>query len=91
MFLGLVDVDRGNLESAEQSYVEALRLFPRAQAIKVAMSELAYLKGRDADAAAQVVSMLDSFVREDPWWTYLLGDAWHFEARLAGIRADALR
>jgi tetratricopeptide (TPR) repeat protein len=91
MFLGLVDVDRGNLESAEQSYVEALRLFPRAQAIKVAMSELAYLKGRDTDAAAQVVSMLDSFVREDPWWTYLLGDAWHFEARLAGIRADALR
>ena len=91
MFLGLVEVDRGNLESAEQSYAEALRLYPRAQAIKVAMSELAYLKGRDAEAAAQVVSMMESFVREDPWWTYLLGDAWHFEARLAEMRAQALR
>ena len=91
MFLGMVDVDRGDLESAEKSYGEALRLFPRAQAIKVAMSELAYLKGRDADAAAQVVSLLDAFVREDPWWTYLLGDAWHFEARLVDLRAQALR
>jgi hypothetical protein len=71
--------------------VEALRLFPNAQAIKVAMSELAYLKGRDADAAAQVVSMLESFARQDPWWTYLLGDAWHFEARLVDLRAQALR
>jgi tetratricopeptide (TPR) repeat protein len=91
MFLGLLEVDRGNLESAEKSYLEALRLFPRAQAVKVAMSELAYLKGRHADAAAQVVSMLESFVREDPWWLYLLGDWWHFEARLVAMRADALR
>jgi tetratricopeptide (TPR) repeat protein len=91
LLLGLVDVDRGNLESAEKSYLEALRLFPRAQAVKVAMSELAYLKGRDGDAAAQVVSMLQSFLREDPWWAYLLGEAWHFEARLAGMRAEALR
>lgn len=91
MFLGMVEVDRGNLESAEKSYGEALRLFPRAQAIRVAMSELAYLSGRDAEAAAQVVSMLQSSARDDPWWTYLLGDAWHFEARLADMRAQALR
>ncbi len=91
LFLGLVDVDRGNLEGAEKSYLEALRLFPRAQTVKVAMSELAYLKGRDGDAAAQVVSMLQSFVREDPWWAYLFGEGWHFEARLAGMRAEALR
>jgi hypothetical protein len=25
------------------------------------------------------------------WWTYLLGDAWHFEARLVDMRAQALR
>ena len=55
------------------------------------MSELAYLKGREAEAAAQVVSMLESFARQDPWWTYLLGDAWHFEARLVDLRAQALR
>jgi tetratricopeptide (TPR) repeat protein len=91
LFLGLVDVDRGDLEGAEQSYLEALRLFPRAQTVKVAMSELAYLKGRDGDAAAQIVALLQSFVREDPWWGYLLGDSWHFEARLAGMRAEALR
>ena len=91
LFLGLVDVDRGDLESAEKSYLEALRLFPRAQTVKVAMSELAYLKGRDGDAAAQIVALLQSFVREDPWWGYLLGDSWHFEARLAGMRAEALR
>ena len=91
LFLGLVDVDRGDLESAEKSYLTALGLFPRAQTVKVAMSELAYLKGRDGDAAAQVVSMLQTFVREDPWWAYLLGDGWHFEARLVGMRAEALR
>jgi tetratricopeptide (TPR) repeat protein len=91
MFLGLVDVDRGNLENAEKSYVEAVRLFPRAQAIKVAMSELAYLRGRDADAAAQVALLLESFSREDPWWMYLLGDSWHFEARLTAMHTEALR
>ena len=90
-FLGLVEVDRGDLESAEHCYSEALRVFPDGQTAMLARSELAYLKGSGTEAADQVISMLRRPRKEDPWWMYLLGDWWHFEARLMGMRAEALR
>jgi tetratricopeptide (TPR) repeat protein len=90
-FLGMAGVERGDLEGAEQCYTEALRLFPAGQIAMLARSEAAYLSGRGADAAGQVGSMLRIQRKEDPWWMYLLGDWWHFEARLIRLRAEALR
>jgi tetratricopeptide (TPR) repeat protein len=90
-FLGMADVERGDLEGAERCYTEALRLFPAGQIARLARSEAAYLSGRGGEAAEQVVSMLRIQRKEDPWWNYLLGDWWHFEARLIRLRAEALR
>jgi tetratricopeptide (TPR) repeat protein len=90
-FLGMADVERGDLEAAERCYTEALRLFPAGQIAMLARSEAAYLSGRGGEAAGQVVAMLRIQRKEDPWWMYLLGDWWHFEARLIRLRAEALR
>lgn len=90
-FLGMVDVERGDLEAAERCYMEALRLFPAGQIAMLARSEAAYLSGRGGDAAGHVVSMLRIQRKEDPWWMYLLGDWWHFEARLIRLHTEALR
>jgi tetratricopeptide (TPR) repeat protein len=90
-FLGMAGVERGDLEGAEQCYTEALRLFPAGQIAMLARSEAAYLSGRGAEAAGQLGSMLRIQRKEDPWWMYLLGDWWHFEARLIRLRAEALR
>ena len=90
-FLGMADVERGDLDGAERCYKEALRLIPEGQIAMLGRSEAAYLSGRGGDAADQVVSMLRIQRKEDPWWMYLLGDWWHFEARLIRLRAEALR
>jgi tetratricopeptide (TPR) repeat protein len=90
-FMGQVEVERGNLEAAERCYTEAERLLPAGQVARVARSELAYSSGRGADAAAQMTATLQQAGKDDPWWLYLLGDWWHFEARLALMRAEAMR
>jgi tetratricopeptide (TPR) repeat protein len=91
MFLGQVEVDRGDLGAARRCYAEALRLFPEGQAALVAQSEASYLEGRGADAASEVVALLRLRRKEDPWWGYLLGDWWHFETRLAMLRAEGMQ
>jgi tetratricopeptide (TPR) repeat protein len=90
-FLGQVEVDRGDLDSAERCYSEALRVFPDGQIARLARSELAYLKGSVKEAADQVVSMLHMPRKVDPWWMYLAGDWWHLESRLTDMREEALR
>jgi tetratricopeptide (TPR) repeat protein len=91
VFLGMVEVDRGDLAAARRCYTEALSLFPEGQAALLAMSEASYLDGRGAEAASEVVSLLRLRRKEDPWWGYLLGDWWHFETRLAMLRAEGMR
>ena len=91
VFLGLVEVERGDLAAARRCYTEALRLFPEGQAALLALSEASYLDGRGAEAASEVVSLLRSRRKEDPWWAYLLGDRWHLETRLAMLRAEGMR
>jgi tetratricopeptide (TPR) repeat protein len=90
-FLGLVAVARGDLDEAERFYVEALRLVPGGQSATIARSEAAYLRGRPADAAGMIVSLLQDSRTNDPWWLYLVGDWWHFEARLLALRSEVRR
>jgi len=91
VFLGSVEVERADLAAARRCYTEALRLFPEGQAALLAMSEASYLDGRGAEAASEVVSLLRLRRKEDPWWSYLLGDWWHIETRLAMLRAEGMR
>ena len=86
LFRGMVEAARGEYARADALYTEALRLMPAAQAAAIAKSEAAYLSGRTAEAAATIQSMLRQKTRDDPWWLYTQGEAWHFEARLAEIR-----
>lgn len=91
LFLGGIEVDRGDLAAARRCYTEALSLFPEGQAALLALSEASYLDGRGAEAASEIVSLLRLRRKEDPWWGYLLGDWWHFEARLTMLRAEGMR
>ena len=90
-FLGMVAVARGDLDGADRCYADALRLFPGAHAAMIGRSEAAYLRGRSAEAAEIVISLLQQEGKDDPWWLYLAGDWWHFEARLLGLRTEVRR
>jgi tetratricopeptide (TPR) repeat protein len=86
LFRGMVETARGNFEGAERLCADAERLVPQAQSAVVARAEAAYLRGRAADAAATIEVVLQKTDKDDPWWTYIMGEWWHFESRLAGIR-----
>jgi tetratricopeptide (TPR) repeat protein len=86
LFRGLVDAGRERWTDADRFYAEALQLMPLAQTVVIARSEAAYSSGRAAEAAAAMQAMLQQRRREDPWWMYIQGEAWHFEARLTALR-----
>jgi tetratricopeptide (TPR) repeat protein len=90
-FLGMVAVARGELEQADRFYADALRLFPGGHAAMIGRSEAAYLRGRSAEAAEIVISLLQQESKNDPWWLYLAGDWWHFEARLLRLQTEVRR
>jgi tetratricopeptide (TPR) repeat protein len=90
-FLGMVAVARGDLDGADRCYADALRRFPGAHAAMIGRSEAAYLRGRSAEAAEIIISLLQQERTDDPWWLYLAGDWWHFEARLLALRTEVRR
>ena len=87
VFLGLAETRRARYARASELFDEALRIHPGGQAVAIGLSQLAYLTGRGIEAGAIVGKMLEKTGAEDPWWFYQLGDWWHFEARVAAIRA----
>jgi tetratricopeptide (TPR) repeat protein len=90
-FLGQVAVARGDLDEADRFYADALRVWPGGQVAMIGRSEAAYLRGRPAEAATTIGSLLQQVGPDDPWWLYLVGDWWHFEARLTALRSEARR
>jgi tetratricopeptide (TPR) repeat protein len=87
VFLGMVERARGEFAKAAALYGEALRIHPGGQTASLGLSEVAYLTGRAGDAAAMVATLLARPIEDEPWWGYIMGDWWHFEARLVAIRA----
>jgi tetratricopeptide (TPR) repeat protein len=87
VFLGMVDAARGQRARARELYVEATRIYPAGQIAWVALSELMYLENQPADAAKVITALLRRTSKSDPWWSYLLGEWWHLEARLVALRA----
>ena len=88
LFRGMVEAARGALEAADPLYAEALALVPLAQSGVVARSEAAYLRGRSTEAASAMLALLGRNKKDDPWWLYIQGQWWHFEERLARLRAQ---
>lgn len=90
VFLGMVEVDRGQLPRASELYVEAARAYPNGQTAFLGLSEVAYLEGRPATAAERVASLVIR-PKDDHWWSYLLGEWWHFDARMKALREAVQR
>jgi tetratricopeptide (TPR) repeat protein len=91
VFRGLVAAARADFARARAHYDDAAKIHPRGQAVAVARSELAYLEGRPADAARLMTALLGAPPDEDPWWSYLTGEGWHFRARLNELRVEVTR
>ena len=87
VFLAMLEVDRQHFERAHELYNEAVRMYPLGQTAVIGLSELAYRRGRPSEAASVITWLLEQTRKDDPWWSYLLGEAWHFEARLDALRA----
>jgi tetratricopeptide (TPR) repeat protein len=86
MFLGAAEEALGRTSEARALYQEAAKLYPRAQAPRVALSQLAHKSGNRAAARETLDVMFDrgSQISEedDPWWFY---------QRAAGRMADQWR
>ena len=89
VFLALVEEDRGARSRAAQLYVEAMKAFPDAQAPYVGVSELLYADGQPDKAAETMTMLLEHPAPRDWWWVYLMGQWWHFDARLTRLRERA--
>jgi tetratricopeptide (TPR) repeat protein len=87
LFRGMVETARGALDTADSLYAEAQALMPNAQSGVIARSEAAYLRGRSSEAASGIMTLLRREKKNDPWWLYIQGEWWHFEGRLARLRA----
>jgi hypothetical protein len=73
LFLGAAQVGLGRFDLAQDAYARALALFPSAQSLHVALSELAFRRGQINAAQAalnRLFALPDDHDRTDPWWTY---------------------
>jgi tetratricopeptide (TPR) repeat protein len=73
LFLGFEEEAVERFEDARTAYDRALALFPRAQAPRLALSQLLHRAGDRAaarDALAPVLQPWGDGVAGDPWWIY---------------------
>lgn len=74
MFLGAEEEALGRLNDARSRYEEAAALYPRAQAPRLALSQLSHRGGNRA-AAREVLNRMHERssqigLEDDPWWIY---------------------
>jgi tetratricopeptide (TPR) repeat protein len=74
LFLGEAEQALGHREAAEAAYSQALGLYPDAQSVHLALSQLARRRGDRAGALAAAERLFalkgDERSRRDPWWDY---------------------
>ena len=86
LFLARVEEDRGRRARAADLYVEAIKAYPEAQAGFVGVSELLYVDAQPESAAKVMTNLLQKPAPSDPWWVYVMGEWWHYDARLRAMR-----
>jgi Tfp pilus assembly protein PilF len=75
LFLGGAELALNRPAEAERAYQQALTLFPRAQAPRLGLSQLASRAGNRASARDLLRPVLERDaprLNDDPWWTYRL-------------------
>lgn len=92
LFEGDFHERNGNRKAAAAAYERASALAVVPQSALLAQAHVAQLEGRREDAARLTVDALSaSRVESDPWWPFIQGLAWRFEAYLKQARALVMR
>jgi hypothetical protein len=82
----------GNRTAAAAAYERASALAVVPQSALMAQSHLAHLEGRRDEAARLAVDALSANrVDSDPWWVFIRGLAWRFDAYLKAAQAMVSR
>jgi hypothetical protein len=88
LFLGAEEEALGRLAQARAAYTEAAALYPRAQAPRLGLSQLAHRTGDRVAARAEPAPALPPYVsdlKDDPWWTYRSAPGRHTDHLLAVV------
>ena len=76
LFLGAALEETNQLDAAREAYRTAARLFPRAQAPRLALSHIASASGNRSEAVAAIEPLLTprggDDDAQDPWWSYFV-------------------
>jgi hypothetical protein len=78
--------ERRLLQRTPTGMARVEKLFPVAQASYAGVSEVLYVDGQPDRAATVIRTLLDRPAPRDPWWAYLMGEWWHYDARLTAMR-----
>jgi hypothetical protein len=82
----------GNRKAAAAAYERASALAIVPQSALLAQAHVAHLDGRREDALRLTVEAFSANrVESDPWWNFVRGLAWRFEAYLTDARAVVMR
>lgn len=76
----------GNAQDATRDYRAALESIPGTQTPMLALARIADEWNQPADARAWIDRALAARSAPDPWRRYIQGQAWQFDARMAGLR-----
>jgi tetratricopeptide (TPR) repeat protein len=88
LFLGDICERRGDRAAARAAYEKAVDILPDAQSGRLAAAWIAYVEGlRPVAAETVVTSLSEPSSQADPWWWYVLGQAWQFDNHLTALRA----
>ena len=92
LFEGDLHERRGDRAAAAAAYDRAIALVDAPQSALVAKAHLAHLDGRRAEAAQTVAPVLSGNVKgADPWWPFVRGQAWRFDAYRKAAHAQVLK
>jgi hypothetical protein len=78
--------------AAAAAYERASKLAEHPQAALVARAYVEHLQGHRADAARTIVqSLSDHSSTSDPWWPFIYGQAWRYQAYLEDARSMVMK
>jgi tetratricopeptide (TPR) repeat protein len=92
LFEGDLHERRGDRAAAFAAYDRAIALVDAPQSALVAKAHLAHLDGRRPEAAQIVAPVLSRSAKgADPWWPFVRGQAWRFDAYRKAAHAQVLK
>jgi uncharacterized protein (DUF1697 family) len=88
LFLGAEEEALGRFDAAREAYQKAAALIPRAQAPRLALSQLSHRTGDRVAARAALVPVLQPSgqgASDDPWWVYRNAPGRHASRLIASV------